>query len=80
MDDGCRSRNAVYLNTQQYDETSQNALLRLLRERWGIEGALNRDKSYYRIRLSVKGTRDLATLIKPYLLTDLSYKLPHVTP
>jgi LAGLIDADG DNA endonuclease family len=80
MDDGCRSRNAVYLNTQQYDETSQNALLRLLREQWGIEGALNRDKSYHRIRLSVKGTRDLATLIKPYRLTDLSYKLPQVTP
>src|SRR5262249_42519972 len=32
-------------NTQQYDETSQRTLLRLLREQWGIEGALNRDKS-----------------------------------
>ena len=39
MDDGCRSRNAVYLNTQQYDEVSQSTVLRLLREQWGIEGA-----------------------------------------
>ncbi len=28
MDDGCRSRNAVYLNTQQYDEVSQSMVLR----------------------------------------------------
>ena len=38
MDDGCRSRNAVYLNTQQYDQTSQSTLLRILREQWGIDG------------------------------------------
>jgi hypothetical protein len=80
MDDGCRSRNAVYLNTQQYDEASQRTMLRLLREKWGIEAALNRDKSYYRIRISVAGTRKLARLIEPYLLPELSYKLPQVTP
>jgi len=80
MDDGCRSRNAVYLNTQQYDLTSQNTLLRLLREQWGIEGALNRDKSYYRIRLSVRGTRRFGELIGRYLLPELRYKLPQVTP
>jgi hypothetical protein len=50
MDDGSCSRNAVYLNTQQYDEMSQRTLLRLLHYQWGIEGALNRDKTYYRIR------------------------------
>ena len=35
MDDGCRSRNAVYLNTQQYDDVSQGTVLRLLREHNG---------------------------------------------
>jgi hypothetical protein len=80
MDDGCRSRSAVYLNTQQYDRTSQQTLLRLLRNQWGIEGALNRDKSYYRIRLSVVGTRKLARLIEPHLLPELRYKLPQMTP
>jgi hypothetical protein len=80
MDDGCRSRNAVYLNTQQYDEVSQSTVLRLLHEQWGIEGALNRDKTYYRVRLSVEGTRKLVQLIEPYLLSDLRYKLPQVTP
>jgi hypothetical protein len=80
MDDGCKSRNAVYLNTQQFDETSQKTLLRLLREQWGIEGALNRDKQYHRIRLTVDGTKRFAKLVDPYLLAELRYKLPQVTP
>jgi LAGLIDADG DNA endonuclease family len=80
MDDGCKSRNAVYLNTQQFDEASQRVLLRTLREQWGIEGALNRDKSYHRIRLSVSGTKRLAELVEPFLLDELRYKLPQVTP
>jgi hypothetical protein len=80
MDDGCRSRSSVYLNTQQYDETSQALLLRLLREQWGIVGTLNRDKTYHRILISVAGTKHFAGLIGPLLLPELRYKLPHVTP
>ena len=80
MDDGCRSRNALYLNTQQFDVPSQRVLLRLLRDQWEIEGALNRDKIYHRIRVSVEGTARLARLIEPYLLPELRYKLPQMTP
>jgi hypothetical protein len=80
MDDGCRSRTAVYLNTQQFDVLSQESLLRMLREQWGINGALNRDKCYHRIRLSVDGTRRLVELIEPHLLPEFRYKLPQVTP
>jgi hypothetical protein len=80
MDDGCRSRNAVYLNTQQFDLGSQERLLRLLREQWGIRGSLNRDKCYFRVRISVEGTTRLRKLIDPLLLPELRYKLPQVTP
>jgi hypothetical protein len=80
MDDGCRSRNAVYLNTQQFDAQGQKMMLGLLRNQWGLEATLNRDKSYYRIRISVDATKRLARLIKPYLLPQLRYKLPQVTP
>jgi LAGLIDADG DNA endonuclease family len=80
MDDGCKSRTAVYLNTQQFDSMSQQRLLRLLREQWSIEGALNRDKQYHRIRLTVDGTQRLAHLIEPFMLAELKYKLPQVTP
>jgi hypothetical protein len=80
MDDGSRSRTAVYLNTQQFDMRSQHMLLRLLRDQWGIEAALNKDKIYHRIRLSVAGTARLVKAIEPHLLADFRYKLPQVTP
>ena len=80
MDDGCKSRNAVYLNTQQFDLASQQRLLDQLHDQWGIEGTLNKDKSYHRIRISVRGTVRLASLIDRYLLPELRYKLPQVTP
>ena len=80
MDDGCRSRNAVYLNTQQFALSEQRRLLRMLERQSGIDGALNRDKSYRRIRIIVDGTKRLTAMIEPYLLPELRYKLPQVTP
>jgi len=80
MDDGCRSRNAVYLNTQQFDLESQARLVRMLHTQWGIRATLNRDKCYHRIRISVEGTRRLSLVIEPYLLRELRYKLPQMTP
>ena len=80
MDDGCRSRNAVYLNTQQFDEQGQRTMLKMLSKQWGLDATLNRDKSYYRIRVTVASTKRLAELIRPYLLSELRYKLPRMTP
>jgi hypothetical protein len=80
MDDGCKSRTAVYLNTQQFAWPSQQRLLRMLSEQWGIAATLNRDKTYHRIRVSVEGTARLAQVVRPYLLPELRYKLPQVTP
>jgi recombination protein RecA len=80
MDDGCRSRSAVYLNTQQFNSDGQTMLLEMLRNQWSIDGSLNKDKIYYRIRISVKGTVKLVKLIEPYVIPELRYKLPQVTP
>ena len=80
MDDGCRSRSSVYLNTQQFDTRDQLRLLRLLHEQCGIEGALNRDKSYHRVRISVSSIGRLVAMIEPHLLNEMRYKLPQVTP
>ena len=80
MDDGCRSRNAVYLNTQQFDLESQERLVSALEEQWRIRATLNRDKTYRRVRISVDGTTRLRRLIEPHVLPELRYKLPQVTP
>ena len=76
MDDGCKSRNAVYLNTQQFDRENQLLLLELLKSQWDIQGTLNRDRCYHRIRLSVESTRRFGDLVGPHLIDELRYKLP----
>ena len=80
MDDGSRSRSAVYLNTQQFDKAAQWRLVELLQRQWGIKATLNRDKSYYRIRVSVGSMARFGDLVEPHLLPEFRYKLPQVTP
>lgn len=68
MDDGSKSRSACYLNTQQFSIPEQEWLIHLLRKVFGIESALNRDKHYYRLRITTESTRKLIDLIEPYVL------------
>lgn len=76
MDDGSRSRNAVYLNTQQFNLEDQKFLLLLLKSRFGLNATLNKDKSYYRIRISCYSMDLFSKLVSPYLLKSMRYKLP----
>jgi recombination protein RecA len=76
MDDGCKSHRAVYLNTQQFDKSSQALLLDNLNAQLGVKASLNRDKSYFRIRVAVKSMERFRDLVKPYLLDEFAYKLP----
>jgi hypothetical protein len=76
MDDGSKSYNAVYLNTQQFSLLEHNYLVRLLKKQHNLKATLNKDKQYYRIRIAVDSVRHFAKRIKPYLLPEFLYKLP----
>lgn len=76
MDDGSRSYRAAYLNTQQFSVADQIRLAGVLERQFGIVARLNRDKTYFRLRISVESTQRLRTLIGPYLRPELAYKLP----
>ena len=75
MDDGskCRDRD-VYLNTQQFDLNDQKRCLDMLEE-LGIQGSLNRDKRYWRIRIMKSSLPALWKMITPYTIPSMSYKL-----
>lgn len=76
MDDGAQNRKSCYLNTQQFSVIDQNKLLDLLRRQFGLNGNLNRDKSYVRIRLFQESSQKLKTLIEPFIPNFMQYKLP----
>src|SRR5262249_38509475 len=77
MDDGSKSRDAWYLNTQQFSVEEQTLLRALLTETFGIESAANRDKGYFRTRISTESTKLMEQLIGPYLLPCSRCKLEH---
>ena len=75
MDDGTKSRKASYFNTQQFFYEEQKFLLGLLRKTFGIESSLNRDKQYWRLRVTVEGNKRLKSLISPFVIPCFRYKL-----
>jgi hypothetical protein len=48
----------------------------MLEAQWGITGSLNRDKQYFRIRLSVKSAARFVDVVRPLLLPQFGYKVP----
>ncbi len=75
MDDGTKSRSAVYFNTQQFSREEQEFLRHLLHRTFGIECNVNRDKRYYRLRITTESTRTLRQCIGSYVLPCFHYKL-----
>lgn len=78
MDDGCKSRSSIYLNTQRFDLGDQTRLMRSLYQQFGIESTLNRDKIYYRIRIRISSVRLFVSLIEPFVIKEFRYKFPSV--
>jgi ribosomal protein S17E len=75
MDDGSRTRSAFYLNTQQFTLPEQQFLQLVLLKTFGLTSSLNRDKQYYRIRISSDSSKKVRNIVAPYVVNDLSYKL-----
>ena len=76
MDDGSKSYRALYLNTQQFDLESQHRLLAMLAKQWSIRATLNRDKTYYRIRIAVESVARFIEIVQPHMLEEMLYKFP----
>lgn len=75
MDDGSKSYNSVYLNTQQFDLDDQLLLINRLRS-LGILASVNKDKIYRRIRIHVSSMPRLRRMVEQYVLPEFRYKLP----
>ena len=76
MDDGSKSRNSCYLNTQQFGLSDQNYLIKVLHKQFGIKPNLDKDKIYFRLRFSVEDTKRLKKLIQGFVLPEMQYKFP----
>lgn len=78
MDDGSKSRSSIYLNTQQFNLNEQLQLIDFLKNQFGIEATLNKDKIYYRIRIRTRSVKRFIELVEPFVLKEFRYKFPSV--
>lgn len=75
MDDGSKCRSSdLYLNTQQFDNESQQKLIYALGE-LGLQVRLNKDKSYFRLRFIKSSLSKLQVLVRPYIIPAMRYKI-----
>jgi len=75
MDDGSKSYNTYYLNTQQFNVSSQEKLRGYLQKVFNIKSALNKDKIYYRIRIKQESVNKMRNIIAAYIIPSMQYKL-----
>jgi hypothetical protein len=76
MDDGSKSRNACYLNTQQFTQEDQKFLISVLQRDFNLSPNLNKDKQYTRLRFTIADSQRLAEIIRPHVITSMQYKFP----
>lgn len=76
MDDGSKSGQSCYLNTQKFTSIDQEYLIKILHDKYDLQAHRDKDKKYFRLRLSVSDSRKFVRIIEPYILLSMRYKLP----
>lgn len=75
MDDGAKSRTSYYLNTQQFTFEEQVLLQKFLLNSFQLNTTLNKDKHYWRIRVSTESSKRMNEIIIPFIRPCFRYKL-----
>lgn len=75
MDDGSKTYETYYFNTQRFDRLSQERLITMLKNQWNIESSLNRDKGFYRIRIKQSSASKFRKIVSEHIIASMKYKL-----
>ena len=76
MDDGTKCGKQLRINSHCFSVEENRILQEILSAKLGIKSVLNKDKDRVRIRIIQESMRQLKTLIKPYIIPSMLYKLP----
>ena len=81
MDDGNKSRDSFFLNTQSFTRKEQEKLIQCLKENFRIEAKINIHSHWggrvlYRIRINSVSLEKFYKLVELYILPQFRYKFP----
>ena len=76
MDDGSKSRQSCYLNTQQFTSKDQEFLIDILRDKYDLRAHRDKDKQYFRLRFNTEDSQKFIRIIRQFILPSMQYKIP----
>ncbi|MBI2427127.1 MAG: hypothetical protein HYV34_04740 [Candidatus Kerfeldbacteria bacterium] len=79
MDDGSiksQHHNARILNTQGFTKRDVRRLALMLQKNFGLETSLRKQREGYQIMIAGKSSQRLRSILDPYILPSMRYKLP----
>lgn len=79
MDDGSiksKQSKAVIFNTQGFDQADVARLVKVLREKFGLEAKPRRQREGQQIYISGRSYERFRSLVERYLIREMHYKLP----
>lgn len=75
MDDGAAEGKQLRINTQSFTFAENVAIVKLIKEKFGITLTLNSDKGKPRLRCSASSMDRLVSLVRAHILPAMQYKL-----
>lgn len=75
MDDGAKDKNQLRINTQSFSLNENMWLSEFLQAKFGIKTSINLDKGKYRLRVRGVSMQLLHSLVLPYMIPNMFYKL-----
>ena len=79
MDDGCRDKGSVILNSHNFSFDENQRLQRILKNSFGLSAGINKDRARYRLRIKKKDIQKVREIVKPYFIPSMEYKIVPVT-
>ena len=81
MDDGCYSNGIIDISTYSFELSEINVLQDVFRDRYGIKFSFHKDRDKgYRMYSNKADTKVLASIIAPYIIDSMKYKIGFKTP
>ncbi len=75
MDDGTKEGNQVRINTQSFTKKENKKLSDTLEATLGIKSTINRDKHFFRLRISDRSMSLFRKMVEPHIVPSMQYKL-----
>ena len=79
MDDGYADQKTAYICTDAFSQESKEILVQHLKDNFNLNFSIVNHGKYYRLRLSQYDFGRFCTLVSPYIIESLKYKLKTVS-